>query len=293
VDDSALAPSVESAASVPDSPTPESAPAPAAASGEAVAQPTAEVSLDQRADSTPDAEKPRVSLDDLEIDPEELLSHPKFRPKFQSWKDREIERVAREREAAAKAAVEAEFRQREQESLARQMAEAERQRLESLSDEELGRELREKDRAAQIQTQLREQVKTEFYQEAYPEVFQRVGSDVWDAIQSKARDGELSSYGDVVATAIDLKAQAVAREQIAALEKDIEKRAKALAETLYQQKLAELHLSEEAPLVSPPASVPDAPTYRRSQIKQMDPDDLVAELPHIREAFLAGRVIND
>ncbi len=232
-------------------------------------------------ETPPDAVTPdwRTLLDT--VDPDELFQHPKIRSTHQSRKDRELHQVREQ--------VRQEFAAQEQARYNAWQRENEERQLESLPDEELGRELRvrrerDKDQMAMQQREqaIRDDALRGYYEEGYQKVFSRVGSEIWNNIVSRAGQGEFNTYDEVVAAAIDLKAQELAED-----------RATPRAQELAERRLADVHLQEPVPDLGGVTGSTGAPRLRRSQIRGWSAAEHIANAHLLDAAEEAGTHIND
>ena len=216
-------------------------------------------------------------------DPKELVAeiarHERFRPEFQSVKDREVAAsTARER-----ARLEADVAQRE-------AAARERERLDSLSPEELGNEVRYKEQIEEYNQQVRREAMNQFMVDGYQRLYEQLGPDRWQLVAGAIQDGRLSGYGEIVAYAADVLADTKFQ---ATLDKELFKRVEERVQAELVKRNAQNHLAEPSPDTTRAVDVPGGRRYSRSEIENM-PREMYLKNPKLlaemEEAWSRGNV---
>lgn len=228
------APTADGSSAAAPAPTPEPPPADGekASGGDSQAEPPADVPAWRKA-----------LEEDESLDPSDILNHPKIRSAYQSAKDREIAAVV-QKELARR---QGEWEARERERIAREAAEAERARLESLSDEEWGREVRSRHQLDEWQQRVERQALQRVYEQDYTALFAKMDAETIEEIKQRAQQEGWTEFAQIAGAAMDTWASRKAAQQIAEVEKQIDQRAEAKAEELYKKRIAALHLNEPAP----------------------------------------------
>lgn len=230
------------------------------------------------------------ALDELPEDKleEVLKTHPKLRSAHQRLKDPEISRAEQRAAEAAQRRWEAEQRA----NYERQMAAAEQARLDSLPDEELGREIRQNSVVQKYLTQAQQEAEAKYHAATWYEIAPDLDPEVLSSLAQDLADQKFQTGGQLWKELLRREGEARSRKVAAeAVDAEVEKRLPARVEEEVRRRLAHLRLGEQAPDVDGVQAAPGVRVFYEDDIANMGVEEYQKVRDEVQQAIAQGRFL--